>query len=168
MEVQMSSSTITSLVEKEILLSRRAVVAASLAAGLVLPATRARAEMMTGSEHHHHGGAASHQGLIDTALACVNRGEVCIAHCLDLLGQGDTSLADCSKAVAAMTPMCALLARYAALDAPRLKELAKVCIDVCDDCAKACEKHASKHEACKACQASCQDCIKACKDLTAA
>jgi hypothetical protein len=57
------------------------------------------------------------------------------------------------------------LARYAATDAKRLKDLAAVCITVCDDCAKECEKHADKHAECKACGDACDACIKACKDI---
>ena len=60
-----------------------------------------------------------------------------------------------------MLPMCATLARYAATDAKRLKALAEVCIDVCDDCAKVCDEHADKHEECK-------DCSEACKERIAA
>ena len=145
--------------------SRRAVLVGAAVAGLMTPLAKARAAEV---EHHHHGGAWPHQNLIDAGLTCVNRGEVCVAHCIDLLGRGDTSLKDCIKAVSAMTPMCALLARYAALDAPRLKELAKVCLGVCDDCAAECKKHADKHEVCKACQESCEACAKACKELIGA
>lgn len=147
------------------LTSRRSVLAGATVAGLMVPLALARAE---NAHHHHQGEAQPQQDLIDAGLKCVNRGEVCTAHCIDLLGQGDTSLKDCLSAVSAMTPMCALLARYAALDAPRLKELAKVCIDVCNDCADACREHAQKHEACKACQESCEACAKACKDLVRA
>lgn len=143
--------------------SRRSVLAGAALAGMLLP-VGAKAAM---DEHHHHGGA-KHQDLIDAGLACVARGEACTAHCVDLLGGGDTSLKDCLTTVLAMVPMCAILARYAAADAPRLKELAKVCIDVCEDCAAACKRHADKHEVCKACETSCEECIKACKALLTA
>ena len=78
-------------------------------------------------------------------------GEACVADCIKVLSTGDTSLADCLVSVNAMLPMCTALARYAATDAKRLKDLAAVCITVCDDCAKECEKHADKHAECKAC-----------------
>ena len=131
-------------------ISRRRVLASAGVAGLLLPVATLKGAAAE-EEHHHHGGA-KYQSLIDAGLLCVSRGEVCAAHCIDLLGKGERELADCLASVSAMLPMCAMLARYAALDAPRLKELAKVCIDVCDDCATACDKHAKKHEVCKACK----------------
>ena len=114
----------------------------------------------------HMGGPAKHQALIDKALHCVNRGEVCVNHCIAELSTGKTGLKDCLATVSAMLPMCASLAKLAALDTPRLKEIAKVCAAVCDDCEKECRKHETHHEICKACAESCADCIKACKALT--
>lgn len=143
--------------------SRREILAGAALAGLAVPlAGRAAAK----SEHQHHG--SHHAELTRLALDCVGHGEACVAHCVKVLGTGDPSLADCLVTVNAMLPMCAALARYAATDAKRLKQLAKVCIDVCDDCAKECEKHAAEHEECKVCGESCVACIKACKKLIAA
>lgn len=113
--------------------------------------------------HAGHAAAPKHKALIDSALKCVNLGEVCVAHCLSLLSTGDTSLKDCVRSVQVMLPMCAALARAGALDAQRLKDIAKVCIDICDDCEKECKKHAEHHAACKACGESCAECIAECK-----
>ena len=121
---------------------------------------------MDHSAHMAHMGGAKHQTVIDAALACINKGEVCTAHCIEMLGTGDTSLKDCLRSVSEMMPMCAALARLAALDARRLKELARVCGDVCDDCLKECKKHADHHAACKACAETCESCVKECKKLT--
>jgi len=145
--------------------SRREILASAALAGLAVPlAGSALAE--TGHDHHTHGGP-HHPELTKLALDCVGLGEACVAHCIKLMGTGDTSLTDCLISVNAMLPMCGALARYAASDAKRLKELAAVCIDVCDDCAKECEKH-TEHAECKACGEACVDCIKACEDLIAA
>ena len=145
--------------------NRRDLLAGVALAGLAIPlAGNAAAE--TGHEHHHHH-AAHHPELTKLALDCVGLGEACVAHCIKLLGTGDTSLANCLTAVNAMLPMCGTLARYAAADAKRLKDLAAVCIDVCDDCAKECEKH-PEHAECKACGEACVACIDACKELIAA
>ena len=143
--------------------SRRDVLAGAAMAGLLLPlATGAKAA--TGSHDHH----ARHQALIDVGLKCVGVGDVCLAHCIEDMGKGDTSLKDCMVSVIEMLPMCTVLARYAALDAKRLKEFAEVCITVCDDCAKECEKHAADHEPCKVCGEACRECIDACKALITA
>jgi Cys-rich four helix bundle protein (predicted Tat secretion target) len=116
-------------------------------------------------EEHEHG-TAPHQALIDAALNCVNRGEVCVNHCVTMLETGDTSLKDCLRTVSAMLPMCTALAPLAALDAKHLRDFAKVCIEVCTDCEDACKKHQDEHEICKACAQSCAECIEECKKLT--
>jgi Cys-rich four helix bundle protein (predicted Tat secretion target) len=104
---------------------------------------------------HAAAGPAKYQDLIDAALMCVNRGEVCIDHCTKQLGTGDTSLKDCMNSVATMLPMCTAVARFAAFDAPRLKEVTKLCVDVCTDCEKECRKHEQHHVICKNCADSC-------------
>lgn len=161
--------------------TRRALLAAGtgLAAALYASST-ARAEdaapdhskmdhsQMDHSKMDHaamgHGSAdAKYQKLIDAAHHCVNKGEVCLDHCISLLSKGDTSIKDCIRTVSAMLPMCQTLSRLAALDAKRLKEFAKVCADVCADCEAECKKHAEHHAICKACQESCAACIKECK-----
>ena len=114
-------------------------------------------------DHSMHG--TKHKAVIDTANDCIGKGEVCIAHCIDLMKGGDTAMADCMKSVSAMMAMCAALVRLAALDSQRLKELAAVCKDVCADCEAECKKHAEKHAVCKACMDSCTACIKECKAL---
>jgi Cys-rich four helix bundle protein (predicted Tat secretion target) len=118
--------------------------------------------------HHDHSTGPKHQKLIDAALTCVGRGEVCLDHCIQLLATGDTALKYCIRTVSAMLPMCAALSRLAALDAQRLKDVAKVCIDVCADCEKECRRHQDQHPACKACAVSCADCIQACKAVIGA
>ncbi len=140
--------------------NRRELLAGAALAGLAMPLA---GSALGKTGHQHHG--AHHAELTKLALECVGLGEACVAHCIKVLGTGDTSLADCLVSVNAMLPMCTALARYAATDAKRLKDLAAVCITVCDDCAKECEKHADKHAECKACGDACDACIKACKDI---
>jgi Cys-rich four helix bundle protein (predicted Tat secretion target) len=145
---------------------------ALLATGAALGSSmEARAEH-AGHEHHggdhaHHAHASSkHQALIDAAQRCVASAEACVPHCVALLGKGDTSLAECLESVLEMAPVCTAVVRLAALDAGRLKELAKVCSDICADCEKVCRKHAEHHEVCKVCADSCAAFIKESKKLT--
>lgn len=147
-----------------------AAVAATLAGGFTARAAdkvdpHAGHDMGKMPGHSGHASAHKHQALIDAALHCVNKGEVCIDHCIALLSKGDTSLKDCIRSVSAMLPMCGALAKLAALDAPRLKEFARVCRDVCADCEKECKKHQDHHALCKACAESCAACIKECEKL---
>jgi Cys-rich four helix bundle protein (predicted Tat secretion target) len=126
-------------------------------------------------EHHHHDMAAmgedvppSNVALVAAALHCVKMGEACFNHCVQTLSRGDTSMKECIRTTSSMLPMCTVLARFSAMDAKRLKELAKLCIDVCGDCRAECEKHKDHHATCKACMESCAACIDECKKLIAA
>lgn len=112
--------------------------------------------------------SAKHGALIRTAAECLGVAEVCQAHCIKLLGTGDTSMKACMGLVAATLPMCEALIRLAALDAPRLAEFSKVCIGVCADCEAECRKHADHHAECRDCADACAACIKACKAVTGA
>jgi Cys-rich four helix bundle protein (predicted Tat secretion target) len=159
---------------------RRTILTASFAGALGLAALTA-APARAQDDHQHHGdhaaakdehaghaghaAALKHQALIDSALKCVGRGEVCVEHCLTLMSTGDTSLKDCMRAVQVMMPMCSTLMRAAAYDTARLKEIAKVCLDICADCEKECKKHAEHHAVCKACMESCADCVAECKKV---
>lgn len=161
-------------------LDRRALIARGAAGGLGLAAALAatapasaegehdhhKSDAKAGDPHAgHHAGPAKYQALIDSAMKCINRGEVCINHCVTSMSTGDTSLKDCLRSVSAMLPMCAALARFGALESTRLAELAKLCIDICADCEKECKKHAEHHAACKACGESCAECIAECKKV---
>ncbi len=105
--------------------------------------------------------------LIDAALHCVKNGQVCNDHCIALVKQGDTSIADCLASVSDMLVTCAGLSKLASNESAHLKAYAKVCIAVCRDCEKACAKHENHHAECKACAESCRACIKACERAVA-
>ncbi len=158
-------------------LSRRSLLATGsallAAAGLAASARTARAEddphagHMDHSAHEGHGQSASqHQALVDAALDCVAKGEACVPHCVGLMEKGDNSLAECLRSVLAMMPLCTAVARLASLDAPRLKDLTKLCGEVCAECEKVCRKHAEHHAVCKACADSCAAFVKESKKLT--
>lgn len=147
--------------------TRRMVIGAATAGGALLATglagSSARAEGEVDHSAMGHAAPAPHQKLIDAALHCINTGEVCTNHCVKQLSTGDTSLADCLRAVQAMMVTCAALTRLAALQSARLPEIAKFTIEVCADCEAQCKKHADHHAECKACMESCQACIKECK-----
>lgn len=105
--------------------------------------------------------------LIDAALHCVKNGQICNDHCIALVKQGDTSIADCLASVSDMLVTCTGLSKLASNESAHLKAYAKVCIAVCKDCEKACAKHENHHAECKACAESCRACIKACEKAVA-
>lgn len=128
-------------------------------------AVKAQAEEM-GHHHHNHAGhvqSGLHSALLRATADCVQKGQACLAHCLVLLGDGDKSMARCAKAVNQMLALCGALQNLANQQSHLAPMLAKVALEGCTECKKACEEHANKHAECKACAESCAECIKQCQ-----
>ncbi len=98
--------------------------------------------------------------IIDAMEGCISAGKVCLNHCLELLGVGDTSMDDCSKNVYQMLPVCEAMRVLALAKSKNLKVLAKACLDCCTDCAKACSEHKDDHPECMACYKACKHSIE--------
>ncbi len=107
--------------------------------------------------------AAKAPSLADTARACINAGEQCFDHCVNMLASGDKSMADCFATVRQMLPVCSTLETLAKLNSPHLKAYAAVCATYCRDCEKACKPHAATHAVCKTCMDACAACAAACE-----
>jgi Cys-rich four helix bundle protein (predicted Tat secretion target) len=101
--------------------------------------------------------------VMEAISDCLRDGEVCMAQCLRLLGNGNTSMADCSKNVHQMLAVCGAVPPLAAADSSRLRELLAVCAAVCEDCEAACRPHVKHHPECAACAESCKRCAAACR-----
>lgn len=133
---------------------------ALFATGALLATTVAAA---ADHEHHHHDGAHPWQAVLDTAGICIEKGEVCLTHCIMLMGEGDRSMAACAASVRDMLASCRALVGLAAAESKFAPKLAAFCAEVCDACEAECKKHADKHKPCKECMESCIECAKACK-----
>jgi Cys-rich four helix bundle protein (predicted Tat secretion target) len=107
----------------------------------------------------------ANKALVAAASDCVSKGEICLSHCLELLGTGDKSMAACSKSVNEMLAVCGALLSLAAQGAPSLSKLASVALDVCKRCETECRKHV--HSQCKDCAAACAACAAECKKIAA-
>ncbi|MDD2774547.1 MAG: four-helix bundle copper-binding protein [Gallionella sp.] len=116
-------------------------------------------------EHSHHHDSPTHTSLATTAADCLQKGQVCLNHCLELLGQGEKEMATCAKSVNQMLALCGALQQLANQNSKQLSKLAAIALDACQQCQEECKKHADKHEACKACGESCEACAKECKKL---
>ncbi len=112
-------------------------------------------------EHHHHAGP-SNQTMTDSIHACIQTGDECTAHCIEVIKTGDTSLIDCMKSVQETVAFCSGFAYISASDSKYLNAMCELAITICSDCQKQCEKHA-KHAQCKACGEACAECTKECK-----
>lgn len=151
-----------------------------LTGGAALAATLvgAVASAHEGGPKHEHGSAVAVATPGDPKLArlaaaateCVTTGEACVRHCVDLLSQGDKTLAGCLKEVLETSAVCASLASlalYAKAPTPRLVAFARACATYCRDCAAECKKHAEHHEVCRLCMEACERCAEACETLKA-
>ena len=149
-----------SLTRREMLcLAATTTAAATLASGATFAAS---------SDHDHaHHSKNENEGLIDSAFDCVKKGQLCMDHCMELFKVGDTSVAECADSVNEMLAMCNALAQMAAYRSSHLSNLAKVCIDVCNDCEKKCREHEEDHSECKACADSCAICAEECEKVLA-
>lgn len=101
--------------------------------------------------------------LVNIVADCIAAGRVCLNHCLRMLGTGNTSMAECSRAVSDMLAICEASESLAAAGSKHLKALSAVCITACTDCSKACEPHVGHHDECKACKEACDATIEAMK-----
>jgi len=143
-------------------------LAATLASGSALAQSTkgAKAGSAPAAEHHHHGSAKA-ELLMDAVANCINKGEVCLAHCIMLMGSGDKSVAGCARTVSETLALCESLRKLAAQGSPRAAEIAKIAMASCLDCEKECRKHEKKHAECRDCATACADCAKECKAFIA-
>lgn len=107
------------------------------------------------------------KALLDALAKCISAGEVCQAHCVEELGKGNVSMANCNRRVHEMLAMCRATQTLAALESTLLAQAAATCAAACKACAEACGEHKAHfahgmHQACKDCMESCQACEKAC------
>lgn len=142
---------------------REFIDAASSVAALGMVAVSSNALADNDDEHSHRKDHETrHRDLVEAALECVARGQACISHCLDLMASGDTSVAECARSVNLMTPFCDSFARFAIADSKHLKDMAKMCIKVCEDGEKVCREHEDKHVECYECAQACKNSIEEC------
>lgn len=128
----------------------------------VVGAVVAPAAMAAQQMSHVHG-MADHQALIAAASNCVVKGEACLAHCEQMLVDGDRSMApQCPKTGTEMVTLCGALRTLAAQDAPSLPKLAAVAMDACGRCEAHCRKFANTRPHCKACADACAACVAEC------
>lgn len=159
-------------IRKILSMNRRQFLGGTAAVSLAAAASFARAH-----DHHSHTGNHVHtattaapkayEAARKAAAHCVEAGQICLAHCIALLSNGDTSMKDCSVAVNQMLALCGSLQNLAAQNSRLVPALAKVCLEACKQCSAACKVHAGHHAECKACYKSCLACIKECEKIAA-
>lgn len=146
-------------------MNRRELLLGGIALAAVAGTARAMEHDHEAMMHEHHHGMAPYAALAASASDCIQKGEACLSHCLELLGEGDKDMAACAKSVNQMLALCTALQQLANQNSKLVPKLAALALDACNQCEEACKKHAEKHEECKACGESCAACAKECKKL---
>jgi Cys-rich four helix bundle protein (predicted Tat secretion target) len=117
--------------------------------------------MVTGTAMGQKKAGLSAAALARTANECVSTGEVCLAHCLDMMASGNGSMAACAKVVNELMAICTALEKLAVQNAPSLARQAVVALDACKRCEAQCRKFAAMPQ-CKACADACAACAAEC------
>jgi len=94
------------------------------------------------------------------SIHCKMAAEICLGHCLEMMGKGDKSLSPCAQSARDVIAACDSFLSLASNGSKFIKKQAKLCAEICDSCAEECKKHANKHESCKECLDSCLLCSK--------
>jgi Cys-rich four helix bundle protein (predicted Tat secretion target) len=148
---------------------RELLLAGAGAAVLWMGAGRALA-----AEHEQHGhekhyfeakAPRAHRALTVAANDCVAKGQVCLSHCFETFRLGDTTMAECATAVQEMLSVCTALGNLAAYDSRYLKDMARVCIPVCEGCEKECRIHEQHQPECKDCADACAVVVREARKL---
>lgn len=129
-----------------------------------------KAGSAAGHEHMHHGmhgSGSKYQSLVDAAADSVKKGQACLHHCIELLSQGDKELGKCAMVTMDMIAACAAIEQLGNYNSPHLAKMAKVVMDICQDCEKECRKFEKKHEVCRISAESCAVCFNECKKIAA-
>ncbi|MDH5720993.1 MAG: four-helix bundle copper-binding protein [Spirochaetia bacterium] len=116
-------------------------------------------------DHSAHKPSKNVSVLADAASECVAYAEMCVAHCVELVKNGDTSIAECIATANEVIAACKALSSLANYNSMHIKDFAKACKGLCGHCEYECKKHASRHEACRECAESCARCVEAIKRI---
>jgi len=142
------------MTRRDILIGAGTLAASALAGGL--------AHAGTEHKHDHSKHRAQNPDLLAAVNECLVKGQQCIAHCLVVFQEGDTSLAECAAKVHEMQAICGAFSYLVAANSEYSKEYSKICISACEDCEKVCREH-DEHFECKDCADACAALVKAIK-----
>ena len=103
--------------------------------------------------------------LVAPYQECVRASQACIAHCQQLLAQGDKSLGTCLRTALDTEVVCSSLIKLSNLNSQFTSALARQSVAVMQACVDACKEHVEHHAECKACHDACLKAIEAAKRI---
>jgi Cys-rich four helix bundle protein (predicted Tat secretion target) len=102
---------------------------------------------------------------ITTSKNCLALAEICLTKMMPMLMKGEESCFECAIATRQMLPICEALLSLSAQKSPLTKDIARLSIKSCTECAAACKPHVDNIPECQDCYLSCIECIKSCKAI---
>lgn len=107
-----------------------------------------------------------YDGLIPAFQECTRAAQACIAHCQELLAQGDKAMGACLRTALDTDAVCSTVLRLASLNSRFTGALAKSSVPVMEACIKACKEHVNHHAECKACHDACLKAVELARAAT--
>jgi hypothetical protein len=102
------------------------------------------------------------QSCIDACMRCAEACEFC-ATC-DLNEPDVKIVLSCAQINRECAKVCWTSASLMSMDSQFAKQFCSLCADVCDACAKECERHNIDH--CKRCAQACHSCAEECRRIS--
>ena len=101
------------------------------------------------------------ESLIEVLLRCASECQKCATYCLkeDDLGM----MTKCIQLNLECSAICYATAQVLSLGSEYAMAMCKVCADVCEACARECDRHESDH--CQKCAVECKACEEECRKL---
>ena len=152
---QQASGSVT---RREVLIGAGTLAASALAGGM--------AHAGTEHKHDHSKHSPQNPNLLAAVNDCLVKGQQCIAHCLVVFQEGDTSLAECAAKVHEMQAICDAYSYLLAANSEYIRDYASICITACEDCEMECRRH-DHHVECRACAEACENVVQLAKKLVA-
>lgn len=105
------------------------------------------------------------QSCIDACMRCAESCEYC-ATC-DLQENNLKMMINCAQTNRACASVCWTSAQLMSMDSEFSKQFCNLCADICDACAKECERHTDMDH-CQQCAQSCRKCADECRRMAGA
>ena len=121
---------------RELLLGAVAMTAAATA-GKAFAAEHDHMNMDHMNMAHDHKSTRNDK-LIAAASDCVLKANICLQHCIDLLGQGDMTMSACAKSSSQVAAVCTALQQLASAESKHLPQFAKAAMEICKECEEEC------------------------------
>lgn len=96
---------------------------------------------------------------------CIANCELCISHCINMIEQGNMNFQNVLHKTRECLAICKAMLTLATFESTHRREMAAICTDVCNECARECDVHAAHSEICSACAEACRECASLCQSI---